>query len=67
MENARTEAEAWKSFCVMRMDEEAPQLSGSHCFGQRCMAWRWYDRLQDLGEIDRRGYCGLAGHPVKVL
>ncbi len=34
-------------------------LDGSQCIAAQCMAWRWLDTEETVG--DRIGYCGLAG------
>lgn len=34
------------------------------CIATQCMAWRWSDSLDCPPEV-RRGFCGLAGEPVR--
>lgn len=37
------------------------------CVADQCAAWRWEKPIQELdmvsGDVDKRGYCGLAGRP----
>ena len=47
---------------------ECPDHPDILCYGNGCMAWRWYDTLIDsltgrAAPKSRRGYCGLAGKP----
>lgn len=54
-----TEKEAESRICPMEMvDAEGD----STCWGQECMAWRWFDGAE-VAEDKRRGYCGMAGVP----
>jgi hypothetical protein len=33
------------------------------CIGSACMAWRWFDNIDDQAIEQPRGYCGKAGKP----
>lgn len=37
--------------------------SPSMCLGAACMAWCWFDNLDDEAIKQPRGYCGKAGKP----
>ena len=41
----------------------AAASSPIHCIGSACMAWRWFDNLDDGAVITPLGYCGKAGKP----
>ncbi|HEV2099692.1 MAG TPA: hypothetical protein VGR45_12295 [Stellaceae bacterium] len=33
------------------------------CQGSRCMLWRWEAERPAADDIERKGFCGLAGEP----
>jgi hypothetical protein len=33
------------------------------CQGSRCMLWRWEAERSAADDIERKGFCGLAGKP----
>lgn len=41
----------------------AIMTSPTCCIGSRCMAWRWFDNLDDDAIKTPRGFCGKAGQP----
>ena len=72
------EREAQKKWCPMVRLDNSNRVYNTHtdphevnplyrCLGTACMAWREFHlshvKHPETGEIEKHGYCGLAGRP----
>lgn len=53
------------SAAVNRDGTPNPAHGNCNCIASHCMKWRWWDENVADAPSPRRGFCGLASHPVE--
>lgn len=58
-----TEKEAGKRICPIA---DNIRIHGQTCIGSDCMAWRWWWNSDSKKSEERKGFCGMAGEPLRT-